>query len=165
MTLFLHIFHGGMTIMRRVVWATALVFSIGLAGGVLAQSEQAVDTSIDNVLGHHEAYQKTIEALQQGVKAHDAKAVAAFVSYPITVRVKTVKKTITSAEAFIADYDAIMTPKIANAVTRQDYADLFVNYQGVMFGNGEVWINGICKDKACKDVDVKVVTIQPVDSK
>jgi len=140
--------------------------SVGLTpAAALAQSEDAVNASIDNVLGDHALYQKTIEALQQGVKNHDAKAVAALVSYPIKIRVKGTEKTIKSADQFVAQYDAIMIPQIADAVARQSYSDLFVNYQGVMFGNGQVWVNGICKDKACTTVDVKVVTIQQVDSK
>ena len=152
--------------MRPVVLFAAVVLSLALTpAAALAQSEEAVNTSIDTVLGDHAPYQKTIEALQQGVKNHDAKAVAALVSYPIEIRVKGAEKTIKSADQFVADYDAIMIPQIVDAVTGQSYADLFVNYQGVMFGNGQVWVNGICKDKACKAVDVKVVAIQQVDSK
>jgi hypothetical protein len=54
-----------------------------------------------------------------------------------------------------------MTPPIAEAIKRQKYSQLMVNYKGVMFGNGEAWVNGICKDDACKDVDVRVVALQP----
>ena len=46
------------------------------------------------------------------------------------------------------------------AITAQKWQDLFVNYQGIMIGNGQVWINGICKDDKCAAFDVKVVTIQ-----
>jgi len=45
-------------------------------------------------------------------------------------------------------------------IEQQKYGDFFINYQGVMFGRGEVWINGICADSGCKQFDVKVVTIQ-----
>jgi hypothetical protein len=148
-----------------MVLFAAIILSAVLPVAALAQSEQAVNTSIDNVLGDHALYQKTIEALQQGVKDHDAKAVAALVSYPITVKVKGTEKTIETADEFVANYDAIVTPEIADAVTKQKYADLFVNYQGVMLGNGEVWVNGVCKDKACTTVEAKVVTIQQVGSR
>jgi hypothetical protein len=30
-----------------------------------------------------------------------------------------------------------------------------------MLGHGEAWINGLCRDNTCKDVEVRVVTIQP----
>jgi hypothetical protein len=45
-------------------------------------------------------------------------------------------------------------------IKQQNYGDLFINDQGVMFGRGEVWINGICADSGCKRFDVKVVTIR-----
>ena len=67
---------------------------------------------------------------------------------------------IKSAKAFVQHYDAIVTPEIAKAVTEQKYEDLFVNSQGVMFGDGQVWVYGICHDNACKNFDVKVITIQ-----
>lgn len=53
-----------------------------------------------------------------------------------------------------------MTPDIVSAVTKQKYEDLFVNSHGVMIGNGQVWVNGVCKDDACKKRDVKIITIQ-----
>ena len=68
---------------------------------------------------------------------------------------------VADADAFVRDYDRIMTPAIAEAIKRQKYSQLMVNYKGVMFGNGEAWVNGICKDEACKDVDVRVVALQP----
>lgn len=67
---------------------------------------------------------------------------------------------IKTPNAFIRDYDRIITPAIAEVIKQQKYGALFINDQGVMFGRGEVWINGICVDSGCKWFDVKVVTIQ-----
>ena len=38
---------------------------------------------------------------------------------------------------------------------------MMVNSRGVMLGRGEVWVNGICPDKACKSPDVRIYVIQP----
>ena len=81
-------------------------------------------------------------------------------SYPIGVNIHGRETVIKSAKAFVQHYDAIVTPAIAKAITEQTYGDLIVNYQGVMFGDGEVWMNGICHDNECKNFDVKVITIQ-----
>jgi hypothetical protein len=54
------------------------------------------------------------------------------------------------------------TPAVARAITAQGYSELFVNYKGVMFGNGRAWINGVCEDTACGDAQARVVAIQPV---
>jgi hypothetical protein len=119
-----------------------------------------VSQTIDTVLGDHTKYQAMIAALQAGVKNKDTAAVAALVSYPITVKIHGKKTRIKTAADFATNYDAIITPAIAAVIENQKYDDLMVNAQGIMFGKGEVWINGICKDTACSQSDVKVVTIQ-----
>jgi hypothetical protein len=68
---------------------------------------------------------------------------------------------IADAAEFVREYDRIVTPDIARAITTQKYSQLMVNYKGVMFGNGEAWVNGICVDDACKDFNVRVVALQP----
>ena len=122
--------------------------------------DSATNGAIDEAFGEHAKYEVVIVSLQKAVAAHDADAVAKLVSYPIRVSVNGRKTTIRDAKAFVAHYDAIIAPDIAAAVRDQKYEDLFVNSQGVMFGNGQVWINGVCKDRACKAQDVKVITIQ-----
>ena len=140
--------------------ATAASAPASSAAGV-ADDPRAVNQAIDEVLGDHARYEAVIRQLQQAVTASDAAAVAALVDYPFaTVRDGQPMK-IADAEAFVRDYDRIMTPAIAEAIKRQKYSQLMVNYKGVMFGNGEAWVNGICKDDACKDVDVRVVALQP----
>ena len=121
----------------------------------------AVNQAIDEVLGDHGRYEAVIRQLQRAVAANDTAAVAALVNYPfVTVRDGESLR-VADAEAFVREYDRIMTPPIAEAIKRQKYSQLMVNYKGVMFGNGEAWVNGICKDDACKDVDVRVVALQP----
>lgn len=143
--------------MRHVLLATT--FALVLVAPAGAQSETTNQT-IDQQLGDHTKYEAVIKALQTAVAAHDAAGVAELVSYPIGVRVNGKETHIKSAKAFAENYDAIFTPTIAKAVTDQKYDDLFVNYKGIMFGDGQVWINGICHDNACKEFDAKIITIQ-----
>ena len=127
----------------------------------IADDPAAVNQAIDEALGDHVRYEAVIRQLQQAVAANDAAAVAALVDYPFaTVRDGQPLK-IADAEAFVRDYERIMTPPIAEAIKRQRYSELMVNYKGVMFGNGEAWVNGICRDDACKNVDERVVALQP----
>lgn len=121
----------------------------------------AVNQAIDDALGDHARYEPVIRQLQQAVAARDAAAVAALVDYPFdTVRDGKPLKIADAAE-FAREYDRIVTPDIARAITTQKYSQLMVNYKGVMFGNGEAWVNGICVDDACKDFNVRVVALQP----
>ena len=39
----------------------------------------------------------------------------------------------------IDHYESMMTDEIRSAILEQQYKDLFVNAEGVMFGNGQLW--------------------------
>lgn len=121
---------------------------------------KAVDDAIDNNLGDHQRYRTVIDAFQKAVAGNDAAAVAALVQYPIVVSIQGHKTTLKNEKQFIARYNQLMTSNIRNAIVGTRYADLFVNYKGVMFGRGQAWINGICRDDKCAAFDVKVVTLQ-----
>ena len=142
---------------RNLVVAAVLV----VAGAVsVVADENDVNQSIDQLLGDHTKYQAVIEALQAAVAAQDAAGVAALVDYPIGVEVNGKETNIKSAKVFEENYAGIVTPEIAQVITDQKYGDLFVNYKGIMFGDGQVWISGICKDNECKEFDVKIEAIQ-----
>jgi|GEM_PF-1064693 len=122
--------------------------------------EAEMDARIDKVLGDHTAYRGALARLQAAVSRDDRSGVAALVRYPLDARTQTDKLRIENAQAFVAHYADIMTPAVTKAIIDQRYADLFVSQNGLMLGSGEVWINGVCHDRACVDVDVKVVTFQ-----
>ena len=123
--------------------------------------EQAVNDAIDRVLGDHARYREVFARLQQAVAAGDAPAVAALVAYPFTTRIDGRQVKLEDAAAFAAHYDRIVTPAVADAIARQKYADVMVSAKGVMLGNGEAWLNGVCRDRACARPEVKVIAIQP----
>ena len=120
----------------------------------------ALDKSIDLSVGDHVKVRQLLTNLQQAVAKHNAAAVAALVHYPIKVNPGKKPFTVKNEKAFIKDYDDIITPDIAAAIFKQKYENLFVNSQGAMIGDGEVWITGFCRDKTCKQSDIKIGTIQ-----
>ncbi len=120
----------------------------------------ALDKSIDLSVGDHVKVQHILIELQAAVAKHNAPAVAALVHYPIKVNPGKKPFTIKNEKAFIKDYDRIITSDIAAAIFKQKYENLFVNSQGAMIGDGEVWITGFCRDKSCKQSDIKIGTIQ-----
>jgi hypothetical protein len=120
----------------------------------------ALDKSIDLSVGNHVKVQQILTTLQQAVTKHDAATVASLVHYPIKVNPGKKPFTVKNEKAFIKDYDAIITHDIQDAILKQKYENLFVNSQGAMVGDGEVWITGFCRDKSCKQSDIKIGTIQ-----
>ena len=120
----------------------------------------ALDKSIDLSVGDHVKARNILTQLQQGVSSHNAAAVADLIHYPIKVNPGKKPFTIKNEKEFIKDYDRIITHDIADAIFNQKYENLFVNSQGAMIGDGEVWITGFCLDKTCKQSDIKIGTIQ-----
>lgn len=134
---------------------------------VTAQSSRAqIDKSITTNIGDATTFQAFFAQLKQAVEKQDATAVAAMVSYPITINPRTkAAVTLRTPQRFLSRYAQIITPHIAEVIEKQRYEDLFVNDQGAMLGSGEVWIAGICKDKACKQSAIKIRTIQNTTGK
>jgi hypothetical protein len=126
----------------------------------------AIDSSISANVGAPAKVREVITALQDAVRQHNAEAVAALVSYPITINPqKPDALIIRDPKSFIDHYNQIITSHIADIIENQKYEALFVNYQGAMLGNGEIWISGICRDKTCNQTDIKIRTIQNTSGK
>ncbi|MCF7751970.1 hypothetical protein KQ945_14515 [Bacillus subtilis subsp. subtilis] len=125
-----------------------------------APADGDVRQRIERLLGDAPRYEAVFTALQKGVAAHDAKAVAALALYPVSVNVGGKKRTVADAATFEREYDRIITADIAKTITEQKFDALFVNWQGVMLGNGQVWINGICPGNDCSKAKVGIVTVQ-----
>jgi hypothetical protein len=124
-------------------------------------TELQTDRAMDSVLGDHVAYRKAMTDLKQAIAAKDQDAVAAMVRYPMTADVGGQKVKIESPAQFKEYYNTLITPQTAKVITNTHYPFVGFNDQGVMLGNNNVWLDGVCRDTACKKIDVKVITIQP----
>ena len=149
----------------------ALLALAGLAAtplsGAPARAGDAFDAATRDVLGGDPgAYRAFVARLQAAIRSGDAAGVAALVAYPIMVVVDGAPRGIADAAAFAALYPSIVTPAIAAAVENESPGDMLVNAQGVMLGDGEIWISGVCaaRDAACARPEIKVIAIQPTDA-
>jgi hypothetical protein len=140
-----------------ILFASALLLP---AFGAAQSSRADLNKSIDMLIGDHVKVQHLLTDLQQSVASHNAAGVAALVHYPIKVNPGKRPFIVKSPKAFIADYDSIITQDISEAILKQKYDALFVNSQGAMLGEGEVWITNFCLDKGCTKSDIKISTIQ-----
>lgn len=112
---------------------------------------------IDSVLGDAAQYEKVFNAFKTAVVGGDRAAVVEEVRFPLNV---TGGKKITGPGEFQRNYEKIITPAVVKAMSGQEFGKVFVNQQGVMIGDGQVWLTGECLDKACARTEVKVSTIQ-----
>ncbi len=145
--------------MLKIIASLVLALCLSIVPA-LAQSDADTNAAIDTNLGDHALYRAAFDAIQAALVDDDKAAFAAWVNYPITVTADGEEMSIATPEQFVEHFDNIVTDEIRTAIEQQAWAELFVNYQGSMFGNGQVWVNGICKDDTCAAFDVKIITIQ-----
>ncbi|GLQ55753.1 hypothetical protein GCM10010862_30120 [Devosia nitrariae] len=117
-----------------------------------AQGVAEVNEHIEALLGDADAFEVAFEVLQHAIAGHDAETVASLVDYPLDVVIDGRRIVIEEEAEFVERYDEIVTDPVEAAVTDQAYADLFVNGDGVMFGDGEVWMSAYCTDRSCEAV-------------
>ena len=99
------------------------------------------------------------ELLKKASAKNDKKYLGNIVRYPITFYDHAKLKKITNHIDFEKKYSSIFNEKVRGAIAKQKYEDLFVNWQGIMVGNGEVWISGIVVGKSPSKIDIKIITI------
>lgn len=122
--------------------------------------EASVDQQIEALLGDAADYKELFYAFKVALEEGKSDIVASLVNYPITVTIDGEQATYSSEQELLDAYDSVFTETIVEAVSNQEYGDLFVNSEGVMIGNGEVWISGICEDSACSNAPPRVAVIQ-----
>ncbi|MBA0436648.1 hypothetical protein D7Y55_18985 [Stenotrophomonas maltophilia] len=122
-----------------------------------AAEEGDARARIESVLGDAAQYEKVFNAFKTAVVGGDRAAVVEEVRFPLNIAGG---KKITGPGEFQRNYEKIITPAVVKAMSGQDFGKVFVNQQGVMIGDGQVWLTGECLDKACARTEVKVGTIQ-----
>ena len=148
-----------------MIRATAIFFSAALAAAVFTThvtraDEASVDQRIETLLGDAADYKELFYAFKVALEEGKSDIVVSLVSYPITVSIDGEEATYSSEQELLDGYDSVFTETVVEAVSNQEYGDLFVNSEGVMIGNGEVWLSGICEDTACTSAPPRVAVIQ-----
>ncbi len=109
-----------------------------------------------------DAVRAFLDRLKQLAASDDRQAIASLVRYPFHLYdAGKVTATYPDAAAFLKDYDQIVTKPVLQAIGQAHYADLFVNYQGVMLGNGQVWFDGYGKNRDTDGSPILIGAINP----
>jgi hypothetical protein len=125
-----------------------------------AQTAADTDKSIDTVLGGpHTVYATAIADIQRALKSHDVQGIAGYLNFGDTIKVNGKDETIADLDDLTAKFDTLFNAKVVSAVTGSKYESLLVNDQGIMFGNGELWITGTCDDNPCQLPFINIVAI------
>ena len=139
--------------------ALALIAALLAATPAFAQTADDVNAQIDTVLGPHEIYQTAIETIQKALTEGNIDAVGGYIPFGEPIKVNG-EDVIIADEAELNDqFETLFNDKVIHAATGQDYGSLLVNQDGIMFGDGELWLTGVCLDDTCTDVFVNISAI------
>ena len=84
-------------------------------------------------------FEKVFNTVKSLVAKGEKEKVAEYIRYPLT----SANITVTNKEEFVKNYDTIITEGVKNAFVNQKVEETFVNYKGVMVGNGQIWFGAI----------------------
>lgn len=121
--------------------STSLSFSKSLVIAPETETSNGCDLEVAG-FDEKESFLKFFPSLKEAVKSKDPKKMSPLMLYPLKVNGKTTIK-IKDAQEFERKFKNLFTEKIITVISNQKIEDLFCQYQGVMFGDGEVWVQKI----------------------
>jgi len=124
-----------------------------------AQSDEEVFNRIEALHGNAGDLAEPLLSLVEAMGNGDAATIAGLAEYPLRVAANGESYDIQSANDFIENFDALVTPETREAVADQKYDQLFVNSDGVMLADGAVWMSGICDNDDCSSSHWAVTSI------
>ncbi|MBL8370971.1 MAG: hypothetical protein JNK28_06240 [Burkholderiaceae bacterium] len=103
--------------------------------------------------------EKFAREFQDALGKHDVDRVVSLVKFPLRVNAQGAKTLRVGKTQLVKDFDLIFSSAVVKQVLDQNPADLFQNYQGVMFGNGAVWADEFCGARKRPDCPVLVKAV------
>ncbi len=97
--------------------------------------------------------------LQQAVESKDVAALSQMMGYPFPVFTGDRILVIRDSNDFAKHFEHCFTEEVIEAVRKQTFEALFVNYKGCMIGRGEVWFNYHYRQNGPTDSKSQVVKI------
>jgi hypothetical protein len=118
-----------------------IIIALGLSGCKKSVDRHATEPKINfAVAGTTQSAAKDFLArLQSAVTKNNKQDIAKLTQFPLRINQHGKSSFVKSKAEFIANYPTIFTKKIKQVIAKQQLQNLFVNSQGVMLGNGEVW--------------------------
>jgi hypothetical protein len=95
-----------------------------------------------------------LKDLQHFVAADDRTHVAELVRFPIRITVSGKPLTLRSKNQLLKYYNIAFDPKVKGFIAKQRFSDLFCNWQGIMIGRGEIWINTTGKSSRLRIITI-----------
>ena len=114
-----------------------------------------------HVLGSDAAVEQFVANVRKAISQGDKIWLAANLFCPLNVRVsEKLVLNLKSKNQFLLQYDKIFTTEFKSALSKTFSHNHFDNYQGVMIGDGEIWINNALNASEVKP-QFQIIAINP----
>lgn len=108
-------------------------------------------------------FKKMFDTVKKLTKEDHRVELSEYIIYPLRVNKEKDELLIKSKKEFIYKYDDIFTDNVKQALIDQDLKDVFINYQGVMVGNGEVRFGSNQKGDKYGIIAINIMDIDETD--
>ena len=144
-------------IANRLLWWMLLIVA-AISG---SKAQEAVDVRIREVAAIDPAQARQFFInLKDGIRSNNRRSVCGAIEYPLRLQPGV---TIRNASQCVQRYGEIFTKYVTDAVTAQEFSELFVNSGGIMIGSGQVWFGGLCEDETCRRSRIRITDINNRD--
>ena len=149
---------------RRILLATAIGLLACSGAPILPSGPAAAQPGRTRkactLIGYDEARVAVVlQALKEAANSLTPDPIEPYIDYPFTARSAAGNIVIKSIKDLRRVFPRIFTESVRSAILAQNLDDAFSNYQGVMIGNGQVWIAEVCGDQECRDKKYVIRTI------
>lgn len=103
--------------------------------------------TINAKLDDGEEFIRTFNILKTAANKNDKETISDYINYPLIVYINGTNTKISNKIEFINHYDDIFNSKIKNTLKNQDINNLKITPNGIIVGNGEIYLNLINNGK------------------
>lgn len=122
----------------------AFVFLVNILFLQISQAQHVGDSCPDlSVTGisKKDELLKVFDGIKSAALSKDSIAIEKYILFPLVVNSKPKRKPLKNKEELQKDFAKVFTSKVLKVIELQKFESLFCRDQGVMIGDGEVWIN------------------------
>jgi hypothetical protein len=128
---------------------------------LLSVTAGTADKRYSHIVGSDAAVEEFVSDVKKAVAKGDKIWLANNLFYPLKVRIsEKLALNLKSKNQFLLQFDKIFTADFKSAVSKTYSHNHFNNYQGVMIGNGEIWINNTLNASEAKPI-FQIIAINP----
>jgi hypothetical protein len=106
-----------------------------------------------------EQIRSVLQSIRDGAMSGDWHEILAYTIWPLAVYRNAAVHHIRGMAQFISQFGHVVPMYLRIVIATQPIATMLINAQGLMYGDGEIWVGVQCSDAACVQKRVGITTL------